>query len=130
MKSLLLSALMILLACVAPYSSMSQPTVPVAVNIPPLIDSIASSLNRHYIFPEDAYRMSAYLHDRLRGKGYDALANRPKDLVKQLQADLNTVLYDPHLFLEYNPAFATMTPESPASAEEEMKQAKKYFHIL
>ena len=126
MKPSTLTALIVLLACVSPYFCCGQLVVSSAVDITRLIDSIAISLNRHYIFPEEAHRMSAYLQDRAQKKAYAFLAERPKELVKQLQTDLYAVHADPHLFVEYNPQFATTTSEGLPSAEE-MRQAKTYW---
>ncbi len=71
--------------------------------------------------------MSAFLQNRAQQKAYAPLADRPEALVKQLQTDLSSVYHDPHLFVDYNPAFVASAPGSPASAEEEMRQAKKYW---
>ncbi|WP_170069418.1 S41 family peptidase [Spirosoma pollinicola] len=127
MKSSNLFILLILSAWAIPYFCVGQPALRPAVNIPQLIDSISLSLNRHYVFPAEAQRMSVYLNAQLQKKAYASLANTPNELVKQLQADLSTVHHDPHLFMDYNPAFTAAAPGSPSSAEEEMTQAKKYW---
>lgn len=127
MKPFKLTTLLVLLSCVAPFFCSGQLNAPSGVNIPQLIDSITLSLSRNYIFPKEAQCMNDYLMDRAQKKAYDSLANRPKELVKQLQTDLHTVHHDPHLFVEYNPAFVTTILGNHPSAEEELKQAKKYW---
>ena len=69
MKHFRLLALIMLMACGNPYLCSAQ-LVPPAVNITQLIDSITLNLNRHYIFPEEAHQMSAYLQARAQEKAY------------------------------------------------------------
>lgn len=113
MKSSNLFTFLVLSACAIPYFCVGQPALRPALNIPQLIDSISLSLNRNYIFPAEAQRMSVYLNAQLQKKAYASLANTPNELVKQLQADLSTVHHDPHLFMDYNPAFTAAAPWSP-----------------
>lgn len=127
MKSPNLFTFLVLSACAIPYFCTGQAALRPAINIPQLIDSITISLNRHYIFPQEAHRMGVYLQARLQKKAYATLANSHNELVKQLQEDLSTVHHDPHLFMDYNPAFTTAPPGNISSAEEEMRQAKKYW---
>ena len=127
MKTLYLVVFLGLSVCFFPYLCNGQTNRPPTLNLPQLVDSITRSLNQHYIFPQQAQRMSLYLQEQVRKHAYASLANVPNELVKRLQADLSTVHHDPHLFVDYNPAFAPAGPANPSSAEAETSQAKKYW---
>ncbi|RSK49864.1 S41 family peptidase [Hymenobacter rigui] len=116
-----------LLAVIGPLWCQAQTTAPSVLHIPQLMDSVALRLQQHYIFPVEAGRMGTYVQGQARKQAYVALATDPKRVVKQLQADLQAVHRDPHLFVEYNPALATASRRSPQPSAEEQAQAKKYW---
>ncbi|RZK16894.1 MAG: hypothetical protein EOO56_19030 [Hymenobacter sp.] len=127
MKCFRLFTLLLLLVGVVPAFCWAQRAAASPVNIPQLLDSVALRLNQHYIFLAEARRMAAYVQSPARQQAYAALATKPTLLVKQLQADLQTVHRDPHLFLAYNPALATSSRVSPQPTAAELAQAKKYW---
>ncbi|WP_048826493.1 S41 family peptidase [Hymenobacter sp. DG25B] len=127
MKPSPLLALLTLLALAVPSVCRAQSAGTPPVNILQLMDSLTLRLNQHYVFPEEAQRMAAYVQAQAKKKAYAALVNHPKALVKQLQADLQAAHRDPHLFVEYNPALAHNSRVSPQPTAEEMGQAKKYW---
>ncbi|MCC3154479.1 S41 family peptidase [Hymenobacter sp. BT770] len=122
-----LFALLLLLTCAVPTFSWAQSPTPSPVNIPQLLDSVALRLTQHYVFPADAQRMAAYVQSPATKQAYVALATTPKLLAKQVQADLQTVHRDPHLFIEYNPALAQNSRVSPQPTAEETAQAQQYW---
>jgi hypothetical protein len=127
MKCLRLFARLVLLALAIPIFCRGQTPVTAAVNIPQLMASVAVSLNRHYVFPEEVQRMAAYLRVQVQKQAYAALASNPKKLGQQLQVDLQTVYHDPHLFVEYNPALAAVPQASRPPTAEETAQVNKYW---
>ncbi|MBC6608796.1 hypothetical protein H8B13_18355 [Hymenobacter sp. BT188] len=119
--------LALLLAVVVPSCCQAQSAGAPAVNIPQLMDSVALRLQQHYIFPEQAQRMGAYVLAQAQQNVYAALATDPKRVTKQLQADLQAVHRDPHLFVEYNPELAKNSRVSPQPTAEELAHAQKYW---
>ncbi|WP_161807026.1 hypothetical protein [Hymenobacter sp. AT01-02] len=119
--------LTLLVAVVVPSFCQAQGTGVPAVDIPQLMDSVALRLQQHYIFPEKAQRMGAYVQSQAKKNVYAALATDPKHVMKQLQADLQAAHHDPHVFVEYNPELAKNSRVSPQPNPEEMAQAKKYW---
>jgi len=121
----LLAYLLVLLGAFPAACWAQNPTTP-PVNIIQLLDSVALRLKQHYIFPEEAQRLAAYVQSPATKQAYAALAANPTLLVKHLRADLQTVHRDPHLFVAYNPALATSSQVSAQPTAAELAQAKKY----
>ncbi|MCC3160682.1 S41 family peptidase [Hymenobacter sp. 15J16-1T3B] len=119
--------LALLWAFIVPALCRAQSTATPPVNIVQLVDSVALRLNQHYLFPEEARRMAAYVQAQADKHAYAALTANPALLVKQLQADLQAAHRDPHLFVEYNPALAQKSRLNPQPTAAEMAQAKKYW---
>ncbi|AHM62504.1 interphotoreceptor retinoid-binding protein [Flammeovirgaceae bacterium 311] len=69
-----------------------------------IIESVASQLDQHYIFPDKAKEMGAYLKKRNKEKFYDQIVNY-KAFAEVLTKDLQTVHKDLHMKLYYNPKF-------------------------
>ncbi|NQX39242.1 N-terminal domain of Peptidase_S41 [Pedobacter steynii] len=85
-----------------------------------LIDTLRSTLKRHYIFPEQATRMDSYLKTKLLKGGYYKIPD-PGKLARQLEKDINAIYYDPHMHIAYEPE----TPAPTALSPEELSKAQK-----
>jgi hypothetical protein len=70
-----------------------------------LIDSIRAALNRNYIFPDTALKMSAYLEQEYKKGAYTAIKD-PQDLARRLGQDLQKAHHDGHFHLLYAPDMA------------------------
>ena len=70
-----------------------------------LIDSIRQSMDRNYIFPDTARKMTAYLEEEYK-KGAYATIKDPQDLARRLEQDLRKAHHDGHFHLRYAPGFA------------------------
>jgi retinol-binding protein 3 len=75
-----------------------------------LVDSLESVLNRFYIFPDKAALMSKQLQTKLKQGQYRSVTN-PGKLADQLGQDLQSVYADGHMFVRYDPDFATELTE-------------------
>jgi hypothetical protein len=95
------------------------------VNSRQLINAICDSLQRHYIFPEQAIRISAYLQSKENTKAYQVLKDDPLKLAVQIMVDLKAVQQDPHLRIQFEPAFIPQNSIAPDS--EQMKRVKAYW---
>jgi hypothetical protein len=73
-----------------------------AVNLPKTIDSLCSSMEKFYIFPETAKKCSEYLRQQLREGAYDSISD-PETLAQAMTADLRLISEDKHIFIDYNP---------------------------
>lgn len=86
------------------------------------IDSINRKLNKNYVFPEMAIKMSKILNANFKNGKYSALAN-PGELARQLTNDLQEISKDKHLMVVYNPAVIarenSLTNEDRANEETE-----------
>jgi hypothetical protein len=65
-----------------------------------IIDSVESVLNRYYVFPETAAKMSDHLRKQLATGKYDAL-NDEKRFAAELTADLYSIGHDKHVRVSY-----------------------------
>lgn len=98
---------------------------PQTVNINSLINSIADSLGRHYVFPEKAELISVYLKSQLKKNAYKGLLDNPEKLAEQIGRDINIVHHDAHMRIKFDPGFIAQEIYKPAA--EEILQAKKYW---
>lgn len=60
------------------------------------IDTLVARLNQHYVFPEKAKAIETLLRQRQRSGAYDAMSDGKK-FADQLEADIGSVVHDPHL---------------------------------
>ncbi|MBS1605502.1 MAG: hypothetical protein JST42_22755 [Bacteroidetes bacterium] len=70
-----------------------------------LIDSLGQVLKHHYVFPDTAAKMAAWL-DKEYKKGAYAAIRDPRELANRLQEDLQKAHHDGHFRLSYAPAMA------------------------
>lgn len=70
-----------------------------------LIDSLGQVLKHHYVFPDTAAKMAAWL-DKEYKKGAYAAIKDPRELAQRLQQDLQKAHHDGHFRLDYAPAMA------------------------
>src|SRR3954469_21901724 len=78
------------------------PKKPGTKEISQLIDSIAFSLKRYYIYPEKAAVIEKALRANLKSGAYKA-ATSPQQLAEAMQVDIRKVHYDGHMRLMYAP---------------------------
>ncbi|WP_342331779.1 S41 family peptidase [Pedobacter sp. FW305-3-2-15-E-R2A2] len=92
-----------------------------------LIDTLRSTLKRHYILPEQAARMDSYLKAKLLKGGYDKLTD-PGKLARQLETDINAIHFDAHMHIMYEPGMrppAALSPEELSKAQQEQLTVEK-----
>lgn len=65
------------------------------------IDALVAKLNEHYVFPEKAKQMESVLRQRQREGRYNAITDG-EQLSKQLTDDLQSVVHDQHLGVEFD----------------------------
>src|SRR4051812_12157213 len=102
-------ALLVLSLTAARWVAAQQDTPLTAEQRQVVIDSIASALNRMYVFPEVAARMDADLRTRARRGEFDAVADRAS-FGRMLTADLQAVSHDKHLRVRVRAADAGNGP--------------------
>ncbi len=105
--------------------SNAQTNQPATVNIRELINSIADSLNKHYIFPEKAKSISLYLQSQLKENAYKDLLDKPEKLAEQIGQDINMVHHDPHMRVKFDPGFVPQEIYKPTP--EDIERVKKYW---
>jgi retinol-binding protein 3 len=87
--------------------SVAQPVVPKAMTprlTRSVVDSIGRALQRYYVFPDKAERMSRHLQQQLQKGRYRNLTQA--DLAEQLTRDLQAVYLDGHLYIAHDPGLA------------------------
>jgi len=94
------------------------------------IDTLATKLNEHYVFPAKAKQLAASLQQRqLEGK-YDGIDNGYR-LASQLTADLHGVTKDLHMKVGYHPMLALPDDDQPAPASRaQWEQRTNFFERL
>lgn len=88
-----------------------------------LIDSICKVLNRLYIFPDAASKISNKLNSNYKSGLYNTMQSRTL-LAAQLSDDIQKVHKDPHMKISYFPDIATKYEEVKTAADE-----KKYRDV-
>ena len=81
-----------------------------------VIDSLAQVLKLHYVFPDTAAKMAAWL-DREYKKGAYAAIRDPRELADRLQRDLQKAHRDGHFHLNYAPGLAKDLADTTGAAE-------------
>lgn len=92
-----------------------------------LIDTLRSTLKRHYILPEQAALMDSYLKTKLLKGGYYKITD-PGKLAYQLEADIKAIHFDPHMHIVYEPGMrppTALSPEELSKAREEQLNVEK-----
>lgn len=69
-----------------------------------LIDSFNTALFRTYIFPDKSESIIRYLNDRMKQRAYKRVSD-PSLLALSIQKDINSVHFDGHLRIYYEPPF-------------------------
>ena len=86
------------------------------------IDSVGRKLNKNYVFPELATKMTKILKTNLKNGKYTMVTN-PVELARQLTNDLQEISKDKHLMIVYNPTVIarenSLTNEDRANEEAE-----------
>ncbi len=65
-----------------------------------IIDSVVTTLNQYYVFPDVAQQMEKYVRERYAGDHYDTLTD-PELFTRMLTGDLREVCHDRHLWVRY-----------------------------
>ena len=110
-----------------PYLCRAQEIPGSSIQVSRLIDSINSSLDNNYVFPDKAQIISKFLQSQAEKKAYASFSKDPQKLAKQIQADIYKILLDPHMLVDFNPAFAARSQGNAKPTDEEMMQSKKYW---
>ena len=110
-----------------PGLARGQASQKAVINVSQLVDSIALRLETHYVFPDKAARISTRLRAQAKKNAYASLTKEPEKLAGQLQQDLHNAHRDPHLAVEYNPAFARRGQRSAAQTEADRLQ---FLHFV
>jgi retinol-binding protein 3 len=117
--------LLVLFVLITPFTITAQVKNQQPIRVTDLINAISDSLDKHYIFPDQAGNISSYLHAQLKANAYTQLVNDPEKLAQQIGKDISTVYHDPHMRVQYDPGFVTQVAYDPTP--EEMQQVKKYW---
>ena len=91
-----------------------------------LIDSINLSLKNNYVFPEKAHHIAKHLKAQVKMKAYASFLKDPKKLAIQIQTDIYKAHRDPHMVVEYDPAWPGHRPGYTGPSEEETIQFTKF----
>jgi hypothetical protein len=90
-----------------------------------VIDTLVAKLNANYVFPDKAKQVEAVLRQRQREGKYDEITDG-KQLAKQLSDDIESVIHDKHMLVEFSarpvPSGDSLPPPPQTRAEWE-KQA-------
>ncbi len=125
MKLFKIYHLLFIVSFIIPYAGNAQTSKSQPVNINALINSIADSLNKHYIFPEKAESISVYLQSQLKKNAYTILLGDPQKLAEQIGHDINIVHHDPHMRIKFDPGFVPQEIYKPTP--EDIERVKKYW---
>ncbi len=125
MQQFKLHPFLFIIAFIIQYSCNGQNSNMQPIKINELINSISDSLNKHYIFPDKAENISAYLHSQLKSNAYNKLLNDPQKLEQLISKDISSVYRDPHLRVQFDPGFNAQVAYHPTA--EEMQQVKNYW---
>ena len=125
MQQFKLHPFLFIIAFIIQYSCNGQNSNMQPIKINELINSISDSLNKHYIFPDKAENISAYLHSQLKSNAYTKLLNDPQKLEQLISKDISSVYRDPHLRVQFDPGFNAQVAYHPTA--EELQQVKNYW---
>ena len=125
MQQFKLHPFLFIIAFIIQYSCNGQNSNMQPIKINELINSISDSLNKHYIFPDKAENISAYLHSQLKSNAYNKLLNDPQKLEQLISKDISSVYRDPHLRVQFDPGFNAQVAYHPTA--EELQQVKNYW---
>jgi retinol-binding protein 3 len=125
MQQFKLHPFLFIIAFIIQYSCNGQNSNMQPIKINELINSISDSLNKHYIFPDKAENISAYLHSQLKSNAYTKLLKDPQKLEQLISKDISSVYRDPHLRVQFDPGFNAQVAYHPTA--EEMQQVKNYW---
>jgi hypothetical protein len=117
--------LFFLLALAFPALGNAQTNKKETFNINALIDSLTNLLNGHYVFPEKAKNISTYLAFQLKQNAYSNDLQNPQELAERLQKDISKIHHDPHMHINYDPAFHVQQYLAPT--KEEIILTNKYW---
>ena len=89
-----------------------------------VVDSISSILNRSYVFPDVATKMSELLKKNLNAKKYAQISD-PNEFAEVLTADVRSVSKDLHLRVQFNPEGIARRRNAALSAADSIAFAKQ-----
>ena len=90
------------------------------LNIKVLIDSLCSSINKHYIFPQKGIQISKYLKEQYNKGVYGGIKD-PNKLAYQFIGDVRKVHYDSHFNIIYQQPSEPKPEQNLNEREEQMK---------
>ncbi len=92
-----------------------------------IIDSVGAAVNRIYVFPEVAEKMTEFIRKQNKDHAYDTLVS-PIDFGIQLTRDMRSISHDRHLGVRYfsSEDIAAMTDEDTARALERQEASARY----
>jgi hypothetical protein len=82
-----------------------------------VVNRISKLLDKNYVYPEVAKKMSELVKSKLRNHEYDTITNAVV-FAQILTADLQSVSNDKHLHVNYNPEFAAKLKEMEKNQED------------
>jgi hypothetical protein len=123
LKSIIMSLVLVFLIS---YLCSGQDNLKPAIEARQLIDSINLSLKNNYVFPEKAHLIAKLLKAQVKKKAYASFSKDPKKLANQIQTDIYKAHRDPHMFVEYDPAWPGHRPGYSGPSEEETIQFAKF----
>lgn len=81
-----------------------------------VIDSISQLLNKNYIYPEVAKKISVHLQENYKKGNYNSV-NNGASFANQLTTDLQSISKDKHLKVNFNPAGAAQMKKAQSSGQ-------------
>ena len=108
------------------YLCSGQDNLKPSIEASQLIDSINLSLKNNYVFPEKANLIAKHLKAQVKMKAYSSFSKDPKKLATQIQTDIYKVHRDPHMVVDYDPAWPGHRQGYTGPSEEETIQFTKF----
>ena len=126
MKNLKSITMSLVLVFSISYLCSGQDNLKPSIEASQLIDSINLSLKNNYVFPEKAHHIAKHLKAQVKMKAYASFLKDPKKLAIQIQTDIYKAHRDPHMVVEYDPAWPGHRPGYTGPSEEETIQFTKF----
>ena len=88
--------------------------------------NISDILNKNYVLPETAKKMSAYIIEKLKKGEYDELTH-PEEFARQLGEDLRHISKDRHIRISYNPETVKELMKEKEEGKEDPEALEKWL---
>jgi len=110
------------------YSQVTKDTVFNSSKKEKTIGKISNMLEKNYVYPETAKKISVFLKEQMNSHAYDSI-NNPKTFAQVLTRDVQSISKDLHLKVIYNPDAAKRIKED-IGKEPDPEQEKQHLEAL